>query len=240
MFISVYSLFPIFDLDIWPQTSKIDGVHSLLLGKICAKFDKNTPNSLISIVFTRLHVFHLKWFILLSWTTLLLSWIKIHWTVLHFVSIDLYCVHKVMYTFTLVNGFVPDILNGSDIHCTFQTYRISCKMADFDGAMEASCLFKWMRVVLTNRDTSRNPQSIELTDGAQVFLGQCFSYVEKAAPWQRTCQVCSPSIFWINRDISIWNRDISIKNTDISIWNRDISIKIRDISIKIRDISISE
>ena len=46
--------------------------------------------------------------------------------------------------------------------------------------------FKWMRVVLTNRDTSRNPQSIELTDGAQVFLGQCFSYVEKAAQWQRT------------------------------------------------------
>ena len=32
-----------------------------------------------------------------------------------------------------------------------------------------------------------NPQSIELTEGAQVFLGQCFSYVEKAAQRQRTC-----------------------------------------------------
>ena len=67
-------------------------------------------------------------------------------------------------------------------------------MAEFDGAMEVIAHFRWMRVVLTNRDTSRNPQSIELTDGAQVFLGQRFSYVEKAAQWQRTCHFCSPSI----------------------------------------------
>ena len=58
-----------------------------------------------------------------------------------------------------------------------------------------------MRVVLTNRDTSRNPQSIELIDGAQVFLGQCFSYVEKAAQWQRTCNFCSPSIHLLSAQL---------------------------------------
>ena len=38
----------------WPLTSKITKVHPLIMGNICAKFDQNTRNSLISIVFTRL------------------------------------------------------------------------------------------------------------------------------------------------------------------------------------------
>ena len=76
-------------------------------------------------------------------------------------------------------------LNGSDILFKRTGYNAKWPISTVQWRLVAC--FQWMRVVLTNRDTSRNPQSIELTDGAQVFLRQCFSYVEKAAQWQRTC-----------------------------------------------------
>ena len=45
------------DLDLWPMTLKINMVHSVIIGNRCAYFYKNTMNSLILIMFTRLFPF---------------------------------------------------------------------------------------------------------------------------------------------------------------------------------------
>ena len=41
------------DLDLWPQTSKINRVHPLVIIKKCAKFDEDAQNGSVSIAFTR-------------------------------------------------------------------------------------------------------------------------------------------------------------------------------------------
>ena len=40
-------------LDLWPLTSKINRVHPLIMVNMSAKFDKETCNGVVSIVFTR-------------------------------------------------------------------------------------------------------------------------------------------------------------------------------------------
>ena len=53
------SLFPYIELyvhcdfDLWPLTSKINTVHPLIMVNMSAKFDKETCNGVVSIVFTR-------------------------------------------------------------------------------------------------------------------------------------------------------------------------------------------
>ena len=49
--ISIYGLC---DLDLWHLTSKINGIHPLIMVNMSAKFDKETCNGVVSIVFTSL------------------------------------------------------------------------------------------------------------------------------------------------------------------------------------------
>ena len=45
----------------WPLNTKINGVHPLFIGKMCAKFDQNKLNGLISIVYKRFEHIFLLW-----------------------------------------------------------------------------------------------------------------------------------------------------------------------------------
>ena len=56
-FYHVHKLISIYvhcDLDLWPLTSKINRVHPLTMANMCAKFDQEAHNGLVSIVFTSL------------------------------------------------------------------------------------------------------------------------------------------------------------------------------------------
>ena len=53
----VIFIFVYYNLDLWPLTSKINRVHALIMGNICAKFNQNTLHGLISTEFTRLFPF---------------------------------------------------------------------------------------------------------------------------------------------------------------------------------------
>ena len=49
----VISIYVHCDLDLWPLTSKINRVYPLIMVNMSAKFDKETWNGVVSIVFTR-------------------------------------------------------------------------------------------------------------------------------------------------------------------------------------------
>ena len=56
-FYHVHKLISIYihcDLDFWPLTSKINRVHPLTMANMCAKFDQEAHNGLVSVVFTSL------------------------------------------------------------------------------------------------------------------------------------------------------------------------------------------
>ena len=49
----IISIYVHCDLDLWPLTSKINRVHPLIMVNMSAKFDKETCNGVVSMVFTR-------------------------------------------------------------------------------------------------------------------------------------------------------------------------------------------